>query len=154
MMRERMEVTDVDVDLLAGFDIRDLLLEDVRPVLREQACLVSLSARLRIDFFGLLALAKNAANAPLADRHHEFSDRGFLGQREQVHGLDFLRETEVSKVVTHPDVRRLGLTPAQWACLATAALGVYLWRRPPSPPPPPPTEPAAPPADASAGSEP
>jgi phosphatidylglycerol:prolipoprotein diacylglycerol transferase len=67
--------------------------------------------------------------------------------------LDFLRETEVSKVVTHPDVRRLGLTPAQWACLATAALGVYLWRRPP-PPPPPSTDPPAPPADESAGSEP
>ena len=56
--------------------------------------------------------------------------------------LDFLRETEVSKVVSHPDVRHLGLTPAQWACLATATLGVYLWRRPTSPPPAPPGPPA------------
>ena len=44
--------------------------------------------------------------------------------------LDFLRETEVSKVVSHPDVRHLGLTPAQWACLATAAARRPSWRRP------------------------
>ena len=54
--------------------------------------------------------------------------------------LDFLRATDV----TRPDERYLGLTPAQWACLATAALGVHLWRRRESPPPPPP-EPTAPP---------
>lgn len=67
--------------------------------------------------------------------------------------LDFLRETEVSKVVSHPDVRHLGLTPAQWACLATAALGVYLWRRPESPPPAPPGPPAPdlPPASPTEG---
>jgi phosphatidylglycerol:prolipoprotein diacylglycerol transferase len=40
-------------------------------------------------------------------------------------GLDFLRATDVSR----PDERYFGLTPAQWACIATAALGVYLWRR-------------------------
>ena len=50
--------------------------------------------------------------------------------------LDFLRATDVAR----PDERYFKLTPAQWACLATAALGVYLWRRgdsaaPPSPPP-------------------
>ena len=39
--------------------------------------------------------------------------------------LDFLRATDVAR----PDERYVGLTPAQWACLATAALGVYLWRR-------------------------
>jgi phosphatidylglycerol:prolipoprotein diacylglycerol transferase len=39
--------------------------------------------------------------------------------------LDFLRATDVAR----PDRRYLALTPAQWACLATAALGVYLWRR-------------------------
>ena len=65
--------------------------------------------------------------------------------------LDFLRETEVSSAVPRPDVRHLGLTPAQWACLATVALGVYLWRRPPPAPaePPAPPPPAAPesPAD-------
>jgi phosphatidylglycerol:prolipoprotein diacylglycerol transferase len=39
--------------------------------------------------------------------------------------LDFLRATDVAR----PDRRYLALTPAQWACLATAALGIYLWRR-------------------------
>ena len=39
--------------------------------------------------------------------------------------LDFLRATDVAR----PDRRYLALTPAQWACLATAVLGVYLWRR-------------------------
>jgi phosphatidylglycerol---prolipoprotein diacylglyceryl transferase len=59
--------------------------------------------------------------------------------------LDFLRETEVSRVVTRPDVRHLGLTPAQWACLATAGLGIYLWRRqqPAAPEPPEPPEESA-----------
>ena len=52
--------------------------------------------------------------------------------------LDFLRATDVAR----PDRATSVLTPAQWACLATAALGVYLWRRgdarsparPPTPP--------------------
>jgi phosphatidylglycerol:prolipoprotein diacylglycerol transferase len=39
--------------------------------------------------------------------------------------LDFLRATDVQS----PDRRYVGLTPAQWACLATAALGVNLWTR-------------------------
>jgi len=54
--------------------------------------------------------------------------------------LDFLRETAVSTAISHPDKRFLALTPAQWACLATAAFGVYLWRRPAAPPPAPPTD--------------
>jgi phosphatidylglycerol:prolipoprotein diacylglycerol transferase len=52
--------------------------------------------------------------------------------------LDFLRATDVA----NPDVRHLGLTPAQWACLATLALGIHLLRRrgsPPTPPAPPAT---------------
>jgi len=66
--------------------------------------------------------------------------------------LDFLRATDVAR----PDQRYLGMTPAQWACLATVALGVYIWRRrePPVPPgtaetptPPAPTEPGAQPTD-------
>ncbi|HEY7374085.1 MAG TPA: prolipoprotein diacylglyceryl transferase family protein [Polyangia bacterium] len=70
--------------------------------------------------------------------------------------LDFFRATDVAR----PDERYLGLTPAQWACLATAALGLHLWRlagRPPSdaaPPAPPgtPAEPtAAPPAPSETG---
>jgi phosphatidylglycerol:prolipoprotein diacylglycerol transferase len=56
--------------------------------------------------------------------------------------LDFLRETTVSAAISHPDKRFLALTPAQWACLATAALGVYIWRRPAASPPAPPAPPA------------
>jgi phosphatidylglycerol:prolipoprotein diacylglycerol transferase len=40
--------------------------------------------------------------------------------------LDFLRATDVAR----PDQRYAGLTPAQWACLATAALGARLLFRP------------------------
>jgi phosphatidylglycerol:prolipoprotein diacylglycerol transferase len=39
--------------------------------------------------------------------------------------LDFARATDVA----HPDRRYLALTPAQWACVATAALGVHLLRK-------------------------
>jgi len=54
--------------------------------------------------------------------------------------LDFLRATDVAL----PDERYLKLTPAQWACLATVGLGVYLWRlgRRPAAPPEPPDAPA------------
>ena len=47
--------------------------------------------------------------------------------------LDFLRATDVAR----PDQRYAGLTPAQWACLATAALGARLLfgRREPATPP-------------------
>ena len=37
-------------------------------------------------------------------------------------GLDFLRATDVAL----PDQRYAGLTPAQWACLATLVLGAQL----------------------------
>jgi phosphatidylglycerol:prolipoprotein diacylglycerol transferase len=37
-------------------------------------------------------------------------------------GFDFLRATDVAR----PDERYAGLTPAQWACVATAALGAHL----------------------------
>jgi phosphatidylglycerol:prolipoprotein diacylglycerol transferase len=40
-------------------------------------------------------------------------------------GFDFLRATDVAR----PDRRYLALTPAQWACLATVALGVHLLRK-------------------------
>jgi len=36
--------------------------------------------------------------------------------------FDFLRATDVAR----PDQRYAGMTPAQWACLATAALGAHL----------------------------
>ena len=76
--------------------------------------------------------------------------------------LDFLRATDVAR----PDERYLALTPAQWACLATAALGVYLWRRgraaraleqpsaPPARPRPADTVAASPRADAAGSSPP
>ncbi|MES1206443.1 MAG: prolipoprotein diacylglyceryl transferase [Pseudomonadota bacterium] len=57
-------------------------------------------------------------------------------------GLDFLRATDSAR----PDERYAGLTPAQWACMATFAVGVWLLRRPSPvaaftgpPPPDPPT---------------
>jgi phosphatidylglycerol:prolipoprotein diacylglycerol transferase len=45
-------------------------------------------------------------------------------------GLDFLRARDVAR----PDERYAGLTPAQWACLATLGVGVWLLtaQRPPS----------------------
>ena len=58
--------------------------------------------------------------------------------------LDFFRATDVAR----PDRRYIRLTPAQWACLATAALGFYLWsrRQPPAPEPDVPPDSPAPPA--------
>jgi phosphatidylglycerol---prolipoprotein diacylglyceryl transferase len=44
-------------------------------------------------------------------------------------GLDFLRATDVAR----PDLRYAGLTPAQWACLATFGLGVRLMAARPRP---------------------
>jgi len=64
--------------------------------------------------------------------------------------LDFFRATDVAR----PDRRYAWLTPAQWACLATAALGIYLWRRrqPPARPELDGTsEPPAPPAPPTSG---
>jgi phosphatidylglycerol---prolipoprotein diacylglyceryl transferase len=52
--------------------------------------------------------------------------------------LDFLRATDVAR----PDQRYLALTPAQWACIATFGLGLYLWRRREAAPPAPPGEPS------------
>jgi phosphatidylglycerol:prolipoprotein diacylglycerol transferase len=65
--------------------------------------------------------------------------------------LDFLRATDVAR----PDERYFKLTPAQWACLATAALGVYLWRRGGATPPAAParSEPPAPSPSADATSD-
>lgn len=63
--------------------------------------------------------------------------------------FDFLRATDVH--IRNPDVRRLGLTPGQWACIATFALAIYLLRRSmPSHPRPEQSDPrsdAAPPPD-------
>jgi phosphatidylglycerol:prolipoprotein diacylglycerol transferase len=47
-------------------------------------------------------------------------------------GLDFLRATDVAM----PDQRYAGLTPAQWACLATMVLGLRLMGLIPSRPRP------------------
>jgi phosphatidylglycerol:prolipoprotein diacylglycerol transferase len=40
-------------------------------------------------------------------------------------GLDFLRARDV----TRPDERYAGLTPAQWACIATVGIGLWLMTR-------------------------
>jgi phosphatidylglycerol---prolipoprotein diacylglyceryl transferase len=45
--------------------------------------------------------------------------------------LDFLRATDVER----PDERYAGLTPAQWACMATLAVGIWLLTRKAPPPP-------------------
>jgi phosphatidylglycerol:prolipoprotein diacylglycerol transferase len=59
-------------------------------------------------------------------------------------GLDFLRATDVPR----PDERYATLTPAQWACLATLVLGIWLMRRKGEPlpfaAPPPPEPPSSP----------
>jgi len=47
-------------------------------------------------------------------------------------GLDFLRATDYGQ---HPDARYAGMTPAQWACLGTAALAVKLMTSRPLPAP-------------------
>ncbi len=106
LVRERVEVADVDVDALAGLDVRDLLLEDVRPVLHEQARAVTLCARILVDLPRLLLLAQDAADLALADRHHELVDGGLLGQREEVHGLDLfvVRVLELLRDVDGRDV--------------------------------------------------
>jgi phosphatidylglycerol---prolipoprotein diacylglyceryl transferase len=54
-------------------------------------------------------------------------------------GLDFLRATDVVR----PDMRYAGLTPAQWACLATLVLGIRLLTHRPESNPPGATEAAA-----------
>jgi phosphatidylglycerol---prolipoprotein diacylglyceryl transferase len=46
-------------------------------------------------------------------------------------GLDFLRATDVAR----PDQRYAGMTPAQWACLATAALALKIMTARPRPAP-------------------
>jgi phosphatidylglycerol---prolipoprotein diacylglyceryl transferase len=69
-------------------------------------------------------------------------------------GLDFLRARDVAR----PDERYASLTPAQWACLATIGVGVWLLARKgevvPFSEPPAPTPPVAPASDAPAGDAP
>lgn len=59
-------------------------------------------------------------------------------------GLDFLRATDYGR----PDERYAGLTPAQWACLGTLGVGIWLLTRKPKPGQPEP----APPPSSEAGS--
>ena len=105
---ERVEVLDVDVDLLARLDVGDRLREDVRPLLGEQRGDVALAAGLLVDLLGLLALADDAANPPLADGHDELIDRRVLRQREDVHRLDLLAERilELLRDLDRGDVAR------------------------------------------------
>ena len=88
---QRVEVADVDVDLLARLDVGDRLGEDVRPLLGQQRGDVALALGLLVDLLGLLALADDAADLPLADGHDELVDRRVVRQREDVDRLDLAR---------------------------------------------------------------
>ena len=61
-------------------------------MLGQEAGLIALGAGFPIDPFGLLLLPQDAANAALADGHHELAHRGPFGQREHVDGFDLLVE--------------------------------------------------------------
>ncbi len=87
---ERVVVRDVDVDLLARLDVGDRLGEDVGPLLGEERSDVALLARLDVELLGLLALADDAANVAVADRHDELAHRRVLRQREDIERLDLL----------------------------------------------------------------
>jgi phosphatidylglycerol:prolipoprotein diacylglycerol transferase len=73
-------------------------------------------------------------------------------------GLDFLRARTVGDGITRPDERYASLTPAQWACLATIGVGLWLLTRKgeivPFSEPPAPMPPVAPTSDAPAGDAP
>ena len=58
-----VEILDVDVDLLAGFDVGDRLSEDVGTFLRQQRRDVAMALGFLVDALGLLALADDAADA-------------------------------------------------------------------------------------------
>ena len=102
VVAERLEVRDVDVDGLAGFDVGDLLREDVRSLLRHQRGDVAVGAGLRVDPLGFLSLADDAPDRPVADGHQELVDRAVLRQREHVDRFD-LRIERVVETLLHAD---------------------------------------------------
>lgn len=83
-----VEVGDRHVDRTAGLDVRDLLREDVWPLLREERGNVALRPRLGVHLFGLGLVADDAADATLTNGHDELVHRRVLRQREHVHRLD------------------------------------------------------------------
>jgi hypothetical protein len=83
-----MEIGDIDVDGLAGPDIGDFLLEYVRPMLNQQACLVALVPRRAVDGLGFFLFAQDTANGALPDDHQKLGDRGFFRQGKYIDGLD------------------------------------------------------------------
>ncbi len=99
---ERIEVLDINVDRFPWLDVSDLLLEDVRPVLHEQTCLVTLRACFTVDRLGFFLFPENAANLAIPDDHQEFTHRGFLGERKQVNRFD-LRIKRIVELLPYID---------------------------------------------------
>lgn len=89
------DVTDGDVDLLAGLDIRDRLSEDVRPFLVQQACDMAQRFRPLVDLASLAPLADLAADSPAAHAHRHAVHRGTFRQRKHVDRFDLLAERVV-----------------------------------------------------------
>ena len=87
-----MDVADVHVDRAARLDVGDGLGEDVGALLDEQARDVAHASGREVGALGLLALADDAPDPPLADGHDELVYRGVRGQREGVDRLDLLGE--------------------------------------------------------------
>lgn len=62
--------------------------KDIRLFLSHQSRDVPLSFGGRIDFFGLLTFANDAADFSIANSHHEFVDSGIVRQRKDVNSFD------------------------------------------------------------------
>ena len=102
LVGECMEIGDIDIDSLAGLDIGDFLLENVRPMLNQQACLVALVPRRAVDGLGFFLFAQDTANGTLPDDHQKPGDRGFFRQGKYIDGLD-LRVERIGKLLFDPD---------------------------------------------------
>ena len=102
LVGERVEIGNVDIDGLARLNVGDFLLENVRPVLHQQACLVALVPRRAVDGLGFFLLPQNAANGTLPDDHQKLGDGGFFRQGKDIDGLDF-GVKRVGKLLFDPD---------------------------------------------------
>ena len=64
----------MDVDLFSGFDIGDLLGEDVCSFLSHQRGDVPLSSSRRVNLFCFFSFTNDASDFSFADGHYEFID--------------------------------------------------------------------------------